>query len=89
VSSWQFRGLAFSAREKLVWWTVAANGGTADALLAAVEASPARPTREQAGKALLAWFEAALDAEEGTAAWSRRYRRGGMVSEESPEDEVL
>ncbi|HVI10181.1 MAG TPA: hypothetical protein VND65_17965 [Candidatus Binatia bacterium] len=58
-----------------------------DTLLAAVQASPGRPTRDQAGKALVAWFEAAVDAEEGTAAWGKVVRGLAVVTQEAISNE--
>jgi len=59
------------ARWRLLWWTVEANGGSRDRLLAALVASPGRPTLAQATEAMKAWWDAGRGYAEGTAAYGR------------------
>jgi hypothetical protein len=88
VSAWQFRGFMAHTRYRVLVWTIDENGRTVDSLLAAILASPGRPERPQAIKALDAWMKAADDPEEGTAAWGRRQRRACPASSDS-EAEML
>ena len=73
-NTWERRGFAWRARLPIGEWTIDANGGTRETLLAAVLASPGHPRLARATEALELWWEAWWDHEEGTAAYGRGQR---------------